>query len=71
MIAKNNCAEDVDEGALRVDHSQRQGTRGGGDDGDDDARFSHPLTLDVKNKFYEQWQQLKRERKDRLEGECL
>jgi hypothetical protein len=71
MIAKNDRAEDADQGALRVDCIQRQGTQGGGDDGKNDARFCHPLILDVKDKFYEQWRQQKRERKDRLEEECL
>jgi hypothetical protein len=46
---QNDRAEDADRGAVGIDCNCRQGARGGGDDGDDDACVCHRLSLDFED----------------------
>ena len=46
---QNDRAEDADRGAVGIDCNRRQGARGRGDDGDDDACLCHRLGLDFED----------------------
>ena len=46
---QNDRAEDADRGAVGIDCNHRQGARGGGDDGDDDACLCHWRSLDFED----------------------
>jgi hypothetical protein len=52
--SQDECTEDADRGALRVDSDQSQGAGRKGNDGNDDARLGDGLSLDLKNEFHKQ-----------------
>ena len=49
---QNDRAENADRGAVGVHCDRRQGTRGEGDDGDDDTCLCHGLSFDFEDKFH-------------------
>jgi len=49
---QNDCTENADRGAVGVHCDRRQGTRGEGDDGDDDTCLCHRLSFDFEDKFH-------------------
>ena len=52
LTPRNNRAENADQGAVGVPHDCCQGTRGEGDDGDDDTCLCHGLSFDFEDKFH-------------------
>ncbi len=67
----NNCTEDTDQGALRIDRDWRQGDRREGNNGDNDTFLHHWLRFDFEGKFHYQGKWWERERKKRAQGKVL
>ncbi len=49
---QNDRTEDADRGAVGIDRNRCQGARGGGNDGDDDGRLCHRLSLDFEGELH-------------------
>jgi hypothetical protein len=71
----NNCQNDsaggTNKGALRVNHNPRQGSRGEGNNSNDDNCLSHRLGFDFEGKFHYQGKRQEVGRKKRARGRVL